>query len=193
MKNTIYGDVSELLKDCSQAFKPPQRLTVSEASEKYVKVNGEEWSNDVAPYMVEPCNNLTSRDHDGLVFVGPARSAKTQGLIDNLITFGAHSQFHCNLKALDEEDLFDQIVGSKNIIENILSTKVDFFAYPGGGYTKKVLDIVGSNFKGGVKDRLNGDYDTDPFKLARVNIDNQIKNFKDFLILLISTKYLKNK
>ena len=112
---------------------------------------------------------------------------------DNLITFGAHSQFHCNLKALDEEDLFDQIVGSKNIIENILSTKVDFFAYPGGGYTKKVLDIVGSNFKGGVKDRLNGDYDTDPFKLARVNIDNQIKNFKDFLILLISTKYLKNK
>lgn len=88
MTKTIYGDVSDLFTECSQAFRPPQRLSVSESSEQYVKVNGEEWSNEVAPYMIEPANATASRDYDGLVFVGPARSAKTQGLIDNLITYG---------------------------------------------------------------------------------------------------------
>jgi len=83
-----YGDVSELMVECSLSFRPPQRLTVSECAEENVKVNGEDWSNEVAPYMVEPANCLTAREFDGLVFVGPARSAKTQALIDNLITYG---------------------------------------------------------------------------------------------------------
>jgi len=83
-----FGNVSDLMFECAQAFRPPQRLSVSKAAEQFVKVNGEEWSNEVSPYMVEPADALTSRNHDGLVFVGPARSAKTQALIDNLITFG---------------------------------------------------------------------------------------------------------
>lgn len=84
-----FGSAEELLQDCAQAFIPPERMTIASAAEQYVKVNGEEWSNEVAPYMVEPAEEMTSRKHEGLVFVGPARSAKTQVLIDNTITYSA--------------------------------------------------------------------------------------------------------
>lgn len=87
MKASDYANPWSLLNNCSRAFRPPEQLTVAEAAEKYVKVNGEEWSNDVGPYMVEPANALTSRDYSALVFVGPARSIKTQMLIDNLMTY----------------------------------------------------------------------------------------------------------
>lgn len=87
MKVSDYGKTSLAIADGFSAFKPPEKLTVSESAEKYVKVNGEDWSNDVAPYMVEPANAITSRDYSGLVFVGSARSTKTQSLIDNLITY----------------------------------------------------------------------------------------------------------
>lgn len=86
--NTNYGDPGELLANCSSAFLPPARLTISQAAEKYVRIDGEEWSNDVAPYMVEPADMLTSRQYSGLVFMGSARSTKTQALIDNAITYG---------------------------------------------------------------------------------------------------------
>ena len=83
-----YGDPGDLLSGCSKAFLPPARLTVSQAAEKYVRIDGEEWSNDVAPYMVEPADMLTARQYSGLVFMGSARSTKTQALIDNAITYG---------------------------------------------------------------------------------------------------------
>lgn len=85
--NTQYGNPGLLLSDCGQAFLPPERLTVSEAAEQYVNLGGEQWSNEVTPYMVKPANALTAREYSGLVFMGPARSAKTQALIDNLITY----------------------------------------------------------------------------------------------------------
>ncbi len=88
MKPSEYANPWALLNDCSQFFRPPERLTVSEAAEKYVVVNGEDWSNEVAPYMIEPANAITDRNYSGLAFVGPARSAKTQALIDNGITYG---------------------------------------------------------------------------------------------------------
>lgn len=87
MKVSEYGESLELQADAYCAFKPPEKLTVSGAAEQYVKVNGEDWSNEVAPYMVEPANALTDRNYSGLAFVGSARSTKTQSLIDNLITY----------------------------------------------------------------------------------------------------------
>lgn len=45
------------------------------------------YSNDMAPYMVEPQNELRSRQFNGLAFVGPAQSAKTQALILNWLAY----------------------------------------------------------------------------------------------------------
>jgi len=67
-------------------------MLVSEAAEKYVYINQPGahvgyYENDQAPYMVEPMNEFNSRVFSGLIFVGPAQSGKTQGLILNTIAY----------------------------------------------------------------------------------------------------------
>lgn len=69
-------------------LKPPERLTVSQTAAKYRYLRNTgayigPWKNSTVPYMVEPMDMLTSPDHDGVVFVGPAQSAKTDGLVIN--------------------------------------------------------------------------------------------------------------
>jgi phage terminase large subunit GpA-like protein len=41
----------------------------------------------MAPYMVEPADTLTAREFEGLIFVGPAQSGKTQSLILNFLAY----------------------------------------------------------------------------------------------------------
>ncbi len=77
-------------------FKPPERLSVSEAAAKYRKLNNPgafvgKWSNEKAPYLVEPMNELDSRQFDGEIFVGPAQSGKTDALILNWTLFSVIS------------------------------------------------------------------------------------------------------
>lgn len=78
---------AELRREVSRAIRPRVRMSVSDAAEKYVRVRTPSggtapWDPDLTPYIVEPMNMLSSRHHDTVVFVGPARTGKTQGLID---------------------------------------------------------------------------------------------------------------
>lgn len=73
-------------------LRPPERITISDASERYVRLNNPgsyigPYKNDMAPYMVEPQNELQSRTITSLAFVGPAQSAKTQALILNWLAY----------------------------------------------------------------------------------------------------------
>jgi phage terminase large subunit GpA-like protein len=73
------------------AFKPPERVTVSEGAARslIIKQTGgtsAPWSAAETPYMVEPINTLASRRHESVVFVGPARCGKTEGLITGWMT-----------------------------------------------------------------------------------------------------------
>lgn len=68
------------------ALSPPARLKVSEvAARRKINAGGRWtfWDNGVAPYMVEPMDATMSRRFDSVVFVGPARSSKTEGLVVN--------------------------------------------------------------------------------------------------------------
>jgi len=77
------------LKVAAEDFMPPPALTVAEAAEKfrYVKTDAYEglWSNDPAPYMVEPMNLVRSPEFESVVFCGPAQSLKTASLVENVI------------------------------------------------------------------------------------------------------------
>ena len=55
--------LESLIVDTAAAARPPERLTVSEASEKYRKLNNPgsyvgPWLNDTVPYLVEPMDVL---------------------------------------------------------------------------------------------------------------------------------------
>lgn len=68
------------------ALRSPTRVTVSQGAAKTLVIRqtgaaGGEWSPVETPYMVEPMDNLASRRHESVVFVGPARTGKTAGLL----------------------------------------------------------------------------------------------------------------
>lgn len=86
------ASLGDLVIEASDIFQPPERLTVAEAAEKYVKLHNPPvyigpYKNSEAPYMAEPMNMSMSREHTGLVFVGSAQSAKTQGLLLNTMAY----------------------------------------------------------------------------------------------------------
>jgi phage terminase large subunit GpA-like protein len=92
MASTIDSTLAQVVLDVASIFRPPERLTVSEAAEKYVYLNNAPsyigpYKNDETPYMIEPMNLAMSRDYTSLVFVGPAQSGKTQAIILNVIAY----------------------------------------------------------------------------------------------------------
>lgn len=85
-------NLADLVRDTAAIFRPPERLSVAQAAEKYVQLNNPPsyvgpYLNDKAPYMVEPMDMTMSRDHTALIFAGPAQSAKTQALVLNLLAY----------------------------------------------------------------------------------------------------------
>ncbi len=77
-----YQTLEDLIIAATEAISPPERLTVSEAAVKYVRIKEKNysgpWSPDKTPYLVEPQDVLTSLDYTGMAFVGPARTGKSQ-------------------------------------------------------------------------------------------------------------------
>lgn len=77
-----FQTLGEMIRAAAEAIRPSEKLTVTEAAQKYVKIREKNysgpWSADRTPYIVEPQNTLTSLDHTGMVFVGPARTGKSQ-------------------------------------------------------------------------------------------------------------------
>lgn len=88
-----FRTLEDMIVATAEAVRPPERLTVSEAAEKYVYLNNPgsyigPWDNDIAPYLVEPMDTMTSTDFTGEIFAGPARCGKSQ-LYLNWLTYTA--------------------------------------------------------------------------------------------------------
>ena len=69
-----------------QALKPPNRVSVSQGAKENLVIKqtgaaGGSWDPTETPYMVDPMDALASRQHEAVVFVGPARTGKTAGLL----------------------------------------------------------------------------------------------------------------
>uniref|UniRef100_UPI0028A697ED phage terminase large subunit family protein n=1 Tax=Pantoea sp. TaxID=69393 RepID=UPI0028A697ED len=87
-----YASASTIRRDVSELLKAPRRMPVSEAVSRYMRVplgggSSLPWDATLTPYITEPMNCLASRNYDAVVFVGPARTGKTIGLIDGWIVY----------------------------------------------------------------------------------------------------------
>lgn len=87
-----YESVWDIICDTAEMLRPPERISVAQAAEKYVYLNQPGayvgyYQNSTAPYMVEPQDTFASRVYDGMVFVGPAQCGKTQSLILNSVAY----------------------------------------------------------------------------------------------------------
>ena len=88
----MFASAKDIRRDIANLLKPPRRMKVSEAVAEYMRVpvgggNSVKWDENTAPYILDPMNCLNSREYDAVIFVGPARTGKTVGLIDGWITY----------------------------------------------------------------------------------------------------------
>ncbi|MGH9928615.1 MAG: phage terminase large subunit family protein [Pyrinomonadaceae bacterium] len=79
--------LEDLVAQAADGIRPPERLTVAEAAVKYRWVNNPgayvgPWLHSTAPYMTEVMEVLTSMDHEGAIFVGPAQCGKTEIILN---------------------------------------------------------------------------------------------------------------
>lgn len=87
-----FSSLEMLMMACAEMLRPPERITVSEAAHKYRIVNSPgaytgPWFNSTTPYMIEPMDTFTAMEFKGMIFVGPAQSAKTDALVINTVTY----------------------------------------------------------------------------------------------------------
>ncbi|HHZ5631644.1 TPA: phage terminase large subunit family protein [Escherichia coli] len=78
--------------DSGYILRAPRRMRVADAVAQYMREpmgagNSVPWDPLVAPYVIEPMNCLASREYDAVIFVGPARTGKTIGLIDGWVIY----------------------------------------------------------------------------------------------------------
>ncbi len=86
------------------------------------------------------------------------------------IVFGAHTMTHPDLTHLPMDEIKEEILESKEIIENALGTTVSTFAYPYGRYNDLVREVVKENFTCACSDRLGlTKMDSDLYTLERVD------------------------
>jgi phage terminase large subunit GpA-like protein len=79
---TLFDSIEEMIVATAEAVRPPERITVSEAAERFHIVNNPgqhvgPFSLERTPYLREPMDELTSLDFTAMVFVGPARTGKS--------------------------------------------------------------------------------------------------------------------
>ncbi|MEH0291852.1 terminase gpA endonuclease subunit [Agrobacterium sp. CCNWLW71] len=77
-----YKTVEDIIASAFDDMKPSNRMTVTEAGQKFSRVGSgggysKPWSLEKTPYLKKPQDVLTSLDYTGMVFVGPARTGKT--------------------------------------------------------------------------------------------------------------------
>lgn len=77
-----FESLEHMVLATAEAVRPPERLNVSEAAEKYRYINNPgsyvgPMKMSVTPYLREPLDVLQSLDYTGMIFVGPAQCAKS--------------------------------------------------------------------------------------------------------------------
>lgn len=82
-----YQTLEEIVLETAEMVRPPERLTVSQAAEKYRVLNNPgsyvgPWRNDKTPYLIEPMDELTNHSFEAVIFVGPAQTGKTDMVLN---------------------------------------------------------------------------------------------------------------
>lgn len=79
-----HASAYEVLADALPLLDPPSRISVTDAAERYVRVQvqgaWQGFDREVTPYMVEPSDVTQSRLYRAVAFTGPSQSGKTKML-----------------------------------------------------------------------------------------------------------------
>jgi len=89
-------------------------------------------------------------------------------LKDGGMIVGSHGFTHKNIAGLSDEELNQELLGSKKVLEENFNERVDYFAVPFGLYDKKVIEKAK---EAGYKRVFTSKFtDNDSFKLGRIAV-----------------------
>jgi len=98
------------------------------------------------------------------------------------ISFGSHTQRHSFLPdVVAPEVLWDEIAGSKDIIEKELGVPVMYFCYPKGGFTEEAKTVVKkAGYKAAVTTNRGKDFsnERDLYELHRISVRERDLSWK---------------
>lgn len=102
------------------------------------------------------------------------------------IDVGAHTLRHPHLDTMEPADAYQEILGSKEILEQSMGQPVSSFAYPHGYHSKELVDMVkqaGFSSACAVKHGLSSTEDN-PYALARIIVsrDTTTEDLGDLLL-----------
>jgi hypothetical protein len=121
-----YNSIEEMILATADAVRPPERITVSQAAERYhiVKNPGMHegpFSLDKTPYLREPMDVLTSLDFTSMVFAGPARTGKALALDTPIATptsWTTMGELRVGDEVFDEQGNPCRVTAATEIMEN---------------------------------------------------------------------------
>lgn len=100
------------------------------------------------------------------------------------VTIGSHCKWHICCHDYQSPDMIrDQIVSSKQIIEDHLQMSCDYFAYPNGSYTHYSVECVNSTYKMGFSAETKTTVDQD-HKSLLPRIAGYVPDMNQFKILV---------
>ena len=90
------------------------------------------------------------------------------------ISFGSHTRHHAYVPSLSKEQMKDEIVESKRVIEKHLGKSIYCFAYPMGGFNEQAKTIIAlAGYKAALTTNRGYDrWDVDPYELNRIRVNN---------------------
>lgn len=92
-------------------------------------------------------------------------------MANNGIDFGAHTINHPNLTELTKDQVKDEILGSKRMLNERLGKDIPFFSYPYGWQTDEILKFVEGEFSCAVSTELKVvDLESDVYALPRIDM-----------------------
>ncbi|MBB4277036.1 terminase gpA endonuclease subunit [Rhizobium mongolense] len=83
-----FADAGDIVVERLSTLRPARRIDIPTwAESRHLSTISYQglWSNSFAPYMIEPSRMATSRKYRAVVFIGPARSSKSESLVLNSI------------------------------------------------------------------------------------------------------------
>jgi peptidoglycan/xylan/chitin deacetylase (PgdA/CDA1 family) len=93
-----------------------------------------------------------------------------------LVRVGSHTRHHTRLREnITAEQLLDEVVGSRRVLEEQLGRSAPLFCYPNGDYSQQAYDLVRETYDGAVVTEQGWHAPgADSHRLVRVSIHDDI-------------------